>query len=415
VALRLAVRVAVVGSGTAGAACALFLARAGHEVTVYERVPKPGAVGAGIMMQPSGLLVLERLGLAERLIERGARVDRLLCRTPDGKPILDLRYDALGAGLYGVGLHRGVLFETLYGALCASDASVRCGVSIDRVRPARGGRVALVDDGGDRHGPYDLVAICDGARSHVRDAMPALARKVRPFPWGALWFIARDPQQRHAGRLHQVVRGARHMVGLLPTGLGPGEGDVPLVSLFFSVRGDRVDELRARGVDAFKAQVRELVPESQGVLDQIGDMGQLTFASYYDAILPRWHENRVALLGDAAHATSPQLGQGCNLALCDAAALADALAAEATVDAALQRYTASRRAHLAFYQLATRSLTPFFQSDLEILGVVRDALMPALSRLPWVGREMVRSMAGTKTGILVGSMETRMPRGRQVS
>jgi 2-polyprenyl-6-methoxyphenol hydroxylase-like FAD-dependent oxidoreductase len=238
-----------------------------------------------------------------------------------------------------------------------------------------------------------------------------IARTVRPFPWGALWFIGRDPDRRYAGRLHQIVDGTRRMIGLLPTGLGPRGGTTPLVSLFFSVRGDRMEEVRARGLEAWKAEVRALAPAAGPVLDQVADLDQLTFAAYYDVAMPRWHEQRVVLLGDAAHATSPQLGQGCNLALCDAAALADALAREATVDAALARYTTSRRGHLAYYQLATRSLTPFFQSDLDVLGLARDALMGPLSRIPIVGREMVRTMAGTKTGILAGTRETRMPAG----
>jgi 2-polyprenyl-6-methoxyphenol hydroxylase-like FAD-dependent oxidoreductase len=404
-------QIAVVGSGTAGAACALFLSRDGHDLTVFERVAVPAPVGAGIMMQPSGLLVLERLGLAEGVLERGARVDRLECETTEGKALLKLRYDALGKGLYGLGLHRGVLFETLYGALGASGARVRCGVSIESVRPAPRGRVALVDDVGHRHGPFDLVVVCDGARSRVRDTMPSLVKTVRRFPWGALWFIGHDPEQLYAGRLHQVVRGARRMVGLLPTGLGPSGARVPLVSLFVSTRVDRVDELRSRGLEAWKAEVREVAPESEGLLAQIHDFEQLTFASYYDVWMPRWHGHRVAFLGDAAHATSPQLGQGCNLALCDADALAAAIAMEKSIDAALDRYTAARRAHLAFYQLATRSLIPFFQSDFEVLGVLRDRLMSPASRLGFVGREMVRTMAGTKTGILFGSMETRMPDG----
>ncbi len=406
-------RVAIVGSGTAGAAAALFLARAGHEVVVLERVPEPGPVGAGIMMQPSGLLVLERLGLAGRILARGAHVSRLACETSGakgGRSILDLRYDALGEGLFGIGLHRGVLFETLFGALTESSAELRCGVSVERVRSAPKDRVALGCSGGDTYGPFDLILACDGARSRVRDAMVGLAKTVRPYPWGALWFIGRDDDGRHAGRLHQIVHGTRRMIGVLPTGLGPGDGETPLASLFVSTRAADVEGVFAQGLEAWKESVRALAPIAAPVLDQIHDFSELTFASYYDVVLPRWHAHRVAFLGDAAHATSPQLGQGCNLALCDAAALADAIDALPTVERALEHYTASRRDHLAFYQLATRWLTPFFQSDTEPLGWLRDALLGPACAIPFVRREMVRSMAGTKTGILFGSIEARMPR-----
>ncbi len=192
--------VAVVGCGTAGAAAALLLARSGHSVTLFERVPDPGPVGAGIMMQPSGLLVLERLGLADRVLARGAKVDRLFCETSAGRPVLDLRYDALGHGLYGVGLHRGVLFETLFGALAESHVRVRCGVAIDRVHTLRYEKAALTTSAGEVFGPFDLVAICDGARSRLRDGMPSLAKTVKAYPWGALWFIGEDREDRHAAR-----------------------------------------------------------------------------------------------------------------------------------------------------------------------------------------------------------------------
>ena len=402
-------RVAVVGCGTAGSAAALLLSRAGHDVVVLERVLEPLPVGAGIMMQPSGLLVLERLGLAGRILERGSRVDRLVCETADGGSILDLRYAALGEGLFGVGLHRGVLFETLFGALRASAVRVECGVSVVRARALGSGAAALLLESGETRGPFDLVVLCDGARSRVRDAMSTLSRSVRPYPWGALWFIGRDPDDRHAARLHQIVRGARRMIGLLPTGLGPGDATDPLVSLFISVRADAAQDIAARGLHSIKREVLEHAPIAGPVLEQIHDLSQLTFAAYWDVTMPRWHEGRVVLLGDAAHATSPQLGQGCNLALCDAAALADAVEVEDSVDAALRCYTASRRGHLGFYQLATRWLTPFFQSDADWLAVLRDVAMGPASRMPFVGREMVRSMAGTKTGWILGSMETRMP------
>jgi 2-polyprenyl-6-methoxyphenol hydroxylase-like FAD-dependent oxidoreductase len=378
-------------------------------VTLFERVPEPGPAGAGIMMQPSGLLVLEQLGLAQAILARGARVAHLVCETSEGRSILDLHYEALGPGLFGVGLHRGVLFETLFAALRASSVELACGVEIDRLRPGPEERLEPVDVLGAGRGTFELVVVCDGARSRVRDSMTSLSKRVRPYPWGAFWFIGEDPSGQHAGQLHQVVKGTQRMVGLLPTGFGPGQATRPLVSLFVSTRAADVELVRRRGLEAWKAEVRAVAPAAGAVLEQIRDVEALTFASYYDVALPSWHAHRVALLGDAAHATSPQLGQGCNLALCDAVALAEAIAAEPTVPAALARYSRARRSHLAYYQLATRGLTPFFQSDAGLLGWLRDALFRPASAIPFVRREMVRSMAGTKTGIFWGSRETKMP------
>jgi 2-polyprenyl-6-methoxyphenol hydroxylase-like FAD-dependent oxidoreductase len=392
--------IAIVGSGTAGAASALFLVRAGHRVTLFERVPAPGPVGAGIMMQPSGLLVLERLGCARPVLERGSHVDALVATTTSGRRVLDLRYGDLDESLFGVGLHRGVLFETLERAVLASDVALRLGVEIVALHAGR-----LVDADGRRHGPFDLVVVCDGARSRLRDALPGLTKTVRPYPWGALWYIGESRDERH--ELVQFVEGTRRMVGLLPT--GPG-----LVSLFFSVAARDRDALLAAGLDAWKRETVRIAPIAEEVVERISSFDDLTFASYFDVAMPRWHlaagGARVVLLGDAAHATSPQLGQGCNLALCDAAALADALADEPDVDRALAAYSAARRDHLAFYQLATRALTPLFQSDLEPLALLRDFATPVATRLPFVRREMIRAMAGTKTGWLRGSRETRMPR-----
>lgn len=402
--------VAVVGCGTAGAAAALFLSRAGHDVTVFERVPVPGPVGAGIMMQPSGLVVLEALGCAAPILASGAKVDKLVARNHHGADVLSLSYGSLHPGLFGVGLHRGVLFETLFSAVGDAPLRLRCGVSVARAPLEPSGKRALYTDGGEPLGRFDLVVVADGARSALRDAMHDVPKHVAQYPWGALWFIGDDPDDRYRGVLLQRVRGTRDMVGMLPTGKGPGGGTTPHTSLFFSVPMTEVDAWRARGVARFREHVMSFAPEAEALLEQIDDMAQLTFAAYADVTMPRWHAPGAVFLGDSAHATSPQLGQGCNLALTDAMTLDACIREERSLDAALDRYSARRRDHLRFYQLATRWLTPFFQSDMTPLGVVRDLLMARSRAIGFFEREMVRSMCGTKTGFVTGSMETRMPR-----
>jgi 2-polyprenyl-6-methoxyphenol hydroxylase-like FAD-dependent oxidoreductase len=393
-----ALSVGVVGCGTAGAASAIFLARAGHDVTVYERVPNPSAIGAGIVMQPTGLAVLAELGLRDAVVARGARIDRLRCETPHGRRVVDLSYATFDRTMFGVGLHRGVLFEALYRALLREPVRVRLGVEIARVR-RDGARHALETEVGERFAAHDLVIVADGARSRLRDAA-LIGKRVRRYEWGAIWAIAEDRDRAFTGELFQIVDGTQRMLGLLPTGLGPdGAHAHPLVSIFWSLRGDEVDRFRAGDPEAWKREVARYAPSAEPLLATIDDPRELLFAVYHDVAMSRWHEPGVVYLGDAAHAMSPQLGQGCNLALVDAWTLARSIASHDDLASALAAYSARREAHLRFYTLATRWLTPFFQSDSALLGFVRDYGMSAMGAFPFFRETMTASMCGIMTGV----------------
>lgn len=393
--------VGVIGCGTAGPAAALFLSRAGHAVTVYERVEDPKPVGAGIILQPTGQAVLARLGLADEVIRRGARLDGLRVHRHDKTPLLQLSYAHVDASLFGVGLHRGVLFQVLYGAVVREKIPLRLGVSCERLEVDRG-RYFIVDAGGMRWGPHDLIVVADGARSRLRDET-GTGRRADPYPWGALWFIAKDPEQVFKRELYQMVRGTRRMLGFLPSGLGPIEGraddDVPEVSLYWSLATSDLEHFRTRGFSAWKDEIRAMAPESEFILDAIESPRDVLFSAYHDVVMSPWHTRGIVTLGDAAHAMSPQLGQGANLALWDAMVLADCLHAEGSdIVRALDSYSRQRRDHLGYYQWVTRALTPFFQSRHDILGTLRDLAMPLLNKIAFFNRAMVLGMCGTADG-----------------
>jgi 2-polyprenyl-6-methoxyphenol hydroxylase-like FAD-dependent oxidoreductase len=415
-----ALDVGVIGAGTAGSAAAVFLARAGHRVTVYERVAHPMPVGAGITLQPSGQHVLCRLELYPGVVSRGARIDRLLCESASRRCLIDLSYASVDADLFGVGLHRGVLFEALFSAVRRERQNivVRTGIEIvdlARAEADRGRASWFVDVEGMRHGPHELVVVADGARSQLRDDTGTSKRALR-YPWGALWFVAeetRAPDDASATRLHQIVDGNSRFIGLLPTGRGPENNPLGprLVSMFWSIEGSRVDVWRSRGLAAWKDEIAKLAPEAVPIAEQIEDVDQVLFAAYHDVVMHRWSTRNVVYLGDAAHATSPQLGQGCNLALWDAMVLADELAAEEhDLAVALDRYSRARADHLAFYQWSTRFLTPFFQGDEPLLATMRDLVMPLMAKFPITNRLMTLSMLGVVDGFWGRTLQLRLPR-----
>ncbi len=411
-------RVGIVGCGSAGPALGLFLCRTGHRVAIFERAPKLLPVGAGFVLQPTGLHVLEQLGLIAPVLEHGARIDTLRCDTSTGARVLDLHYREIHEDACGIGLHRAVLLSIFEKAIRDHDQlQLHLGVTIASIASEGHGRFLLADSG-EHFGPFDLIVLADGSRSALRATLP-VHQRVSPYVWGALWYIGPDPEQRFAGRLYQVVESAKTMLGFLPTGLGLPATDnastkqatvdlesprrdsaESLVSLFWSIRADRINAWRTAGIEAWKRDIVRLVPEAEPMLTHIEDPDEIAFARYFDVRMKRWHHDRTVIIGDAAHAMSPQLGQGVNLALWDAMVLADCINGADCIDEALVLYGRRRRVHQTYYARATRWLTPFFQSDSRLLGWMRNLGMGLAMRMGPMRRTMVQVMCGIERGFV---------------
>jgi 2-polyprenyl-6-methoxyphenol hydroxylase-like FAD-dependent oxidoreductase len=376
--------IAIAGAGFAGLATAAMLARGGHRVTVFEKFATPESVGAGILVQPSGLAAMRVLGIEQEVLRRGDRVDHLLGVTPNKRPVVNVKYRDWQPGSFGLGLHRGVLFDALW------QLAHERGVKVMTNHEVRD--LAVLE------AAHDLVVVADGSRSSLR-CQTGLACVDRVYPWGAVWAVLDDPQRKHGSTLWQWYRGAHQMLGIMPTGLAPGR-DVPVVSLFWSLHAGRHAAWREAGLDSFKREVLALHPGCGELLEQITSLDQLTWARYHDVVMPAYHTERCVVVGDAAHATSPQLGQGTNLALLDAVVLADSLAQASSVPQALERYTLQRRRHLHFYGQASRWLTPLFQSDLRVLPWLRDTFMNIASSLPVAGSLTRQVLVGVRQGWL---------------
>jgi 2-polyprenyl-6-methoxyphenol hydroxylase-like FAD-dependent oxidoreductase len=384
--------IGIAGCGIAGLAAALLLHRGGHAVTLYERFEAPRPLGSGLMLQPTGLAVLAELGLLDDAISHAARIERIYGRNDQGQTVLDARYaDLPFDGACGFGIHRASLFGALYDAVVAAGVAIATGREVIGSEMRGSGRHLLfaVAEPSPAH---DLVVDCLGVDSAL------VARSEAWLPYGALWTTIAWPGDGpfHRSWLEQRYRQARQMAGILPIGHRRGTARDE-AALFWSLRADQFALWQDRGLAAWKEEFAALWPECSDLLAGIEDAGDLTFARYAHRTQHASTAERLIHIGDAWHSASPQLGQGANMALLDAWALAAALDSDRPLEARLALAVDRRRSHVRLYQWLTALFTPAYQSDSMWPALLRDVLLAPLSRVPpgpRVQAELVSGLAG---------------------
>lgn len=379
-------KVAIAGAGIAGLTAATLLARAGHHVTIYDKLPKPTPVGSGLIVQPVGQAVLRAMGLYETLRHRAAPLHRLNALNTRGQKVLDVHYGALADDCFGLGVHRAVLFDILLNAAERAGALFERNRNIVGVESADGGRNRLTFRDAGVSPDYGLIVDALGVRS------PLIARGDANLKFGALWTNIPFPETGAfpQDELTQRYKGADCSAGVMPIGEGKA-------AFFWTLRQDGYDDWREKGLDAWKHDVLHLWPEAGPCLDPLHDPDQLIFARYAHHTHYAPVEGRVVHIGDAWHAASPQLGQGANMALLDAFALAAALDRNDSVDDALTAFIKMRTRHVKLYQAISWAFTPVYQSESRILPALRDALTGPLSKTPPI-RNLLAAIVSGRVG-----------------
>jgi 2-polyprenyl-6-methoxyphenol hydroxylase-like FAD-dependent oxidoreductase len=332
------VRIVVVGAGLGGVAAAVGLHRLGHEVTLFERGAALREAGTGIVVMPNGLSALEELGLADDVRGYEMRVSRGGLRDWRGRPLLvtDMARARQEIGA-PVMIERAELHRSLRAPLPSE--LVRTATPVERLEPGSAG-VTVISEG-DPVARADAVIVADGIASALRaqlfSAHPGLRRTGRMDLRGVL---PRPPGLDTELLASQLVdRRSGAMFGLFPL------GEDRLYWFTDSVLHGTppgADEARRRMLSLMAdwhplvATLIEATPPAAVYVDPINRLAEP---------LPSFAVGRIALLGDAAHAMPPDLGQGASQAFEDAAALCHHLggAEPADVPERLLRYDAERR------------------------------------------------------------------------
>jgi 2-polyprenyl-6-methoxyphenol hydroxylase-like FAD-dependent oxidoreductase len=319
------VRILIVGGGIAGLSLAAALRGGPFDVTVIERRPDGAPTGGGIAMQPNAMRALRSIGVADVVARAGATIERFSFLDAVGTALCSIDLPSVWGDVGPfVGTDRAALHE----ALLEAAGGCRHGVGLGGLTFRDHVVAATCSDG--TTADYDLVVGADGLRSTVRSAFGAAA----PVYGGQMVWRSVTAGADVDGV--QFWLGDGCFFGLCPVGGGRVYG-------FANVTGPlcrdpvhgRIERL-SRRFEGFGAPVRSH-------LEGLRRDDEVHCAPIEWQPRPDWRRGRVVLIGDAAHATSPMMGQGGAMAIEDAVVLAECLGEGTDVDEAVDRFIARRR------------------------------------------------------------------------
>ncbi|HEX6533730.1 MAG TPA: FAD-dependent monooxygenase [Gemmatimonadaceae bacterium] len=331
--------VAVIGGGIGGLGAAIALRQRGIAAHVYESAPVLREEGAGPAVSTNAMQVLGRLGLADLVLAAGVPLERFEVSDARSGPLqrLDFADAARRHGAPTVAIHRRRLRDILAAQVPASH--VHTGATCEGV--AEAGDRAEARFAGGKVIDADLVIGADGLRSTVREYV-APGRTPRYSGQTSLRGVASLELPPALQRVARETWAPGMRFGFVPI----GKGEVYWFATFDAPAGGTGRSTHAelpmkRLCATFPSPVADIVAAT--------DATRVIRTDVYDLVpFAGWSRGRVVLLGDAAHAATPNLGQGAAQAIEDAWVLADRLANAATVEEALRAYEAIRRPKARF-------------------------------------------------------------------
>lgn len=311
-------RILIIGGGFSGMAAAIELRKRGAAVDVVEIDPGWRTYGAGITLGAATLRAFDTLGVLDEFLQHGYASDETELHSSAGHPIARLptprlaRPDVPGAG----GIMRPVLARILAQATLRSGADVRLGITFETIAQTNAGVDVAFSDG--THGTYDLVVGADGLYSKTRSILYPAAPAPR-YTGQCVWraVLPRPPE---------VDKAIMWLGAKVKSGVNP----VSREEMYLFVTEDRPSNDRVDPADFLKLLKALIVPFTAPVMQMVkaslDETSRIVYRPLEALLLPRpWSQGRVALIGDAAHATTPHLASGACIGIEDAIVLAQEL------------------------------------------------------------------------------------------
>jgi 2-polyprenyl-6-methoxyphenol hydroxylase-like FAD-dependent oxidoreductase len=330
-------RILIVGGGIGGLTLGAQLARRGLHAHIIEKTPQWAPAGAGIVLGINAMRVMADLGVADALLERGMLATDMDITDHRAHVLSSVNMTALSKELGpSICIHRAELHDVLVAA--NANNTLRLDTTLTKLEhDADECRVVFSDGTADT---YDLVVGADGLRSQVRDMTFGPTRYH--YSGYTCWRFVVDGLSHITHTQEMWGRGRR--VGVVPI----GNGKVYSFTTLNVPQGDpAMKNISVEDYKSIFAHFEGVVPE---MLSRITDSDQLIHNDLEEVRLPSWTRGRVGLLGDAAHAMTPNMGQGAAMAIEDAYVLAELLEAGGAVSDILTAYEARRRPRVTWVQ-----------------------------------------------------------------
>lgn len=361
----------VIGAGIAGCSTAIALAERGIEVTLVEKQSEWRFSSSGIFVYSNGLASLRELGVLDTILTAGFAIEDGRNPYVDhlGNPITTTFYPSVAPGIPPiVGIKRSEMHRALATRLDELGVDVILGRTVQDVDPGSSRERARVWFSDASSGQYDLVVGAEGIRSPLRDLVhPGLEPRNTGF---AIWRSVHD-------------RPAELRTKIMAMGTGKRIGIMPISDDKLYIFGTVVESEKRWYVPAeWPATMRATFAEFQGpvrpLLDEVSDETEVLYTAVEEVAAPLpWHRGRVLLVGDAAHASTPFMGQGGAMAVEDAVVLGKMLEEPfSDVPSLLTAYAQRRLPVCRFVQDRSRAVGEAGAIEDEARVVARDATMP---------------------------------------